>query len=77
MSSRTGVANEVDEAAPLVVVPPGMACDRDLSLVHPHGDAEVGARPLCESDVVEVAVRQDDGVDVGRRAVQLRERAME
>jgi hypothetical protein len=42
-------------------------------LVHVHGDVELAAGALREAEVVEVPVREDERLHVGRPAPELRE----
>src|SRR4051812_21303603 len=44
--------------------------------VDEHGDAELRAHRLCETDVVGVPVREEDGCNVGRPAAEEREAAV-
>jgi hypothetical protein len=47
-----------------VVVAPGVPGERRIRLVHVDRHAELPAGALGEADVVEVRVREDDGLDV-------------
>jgi hypothetical protein len=54
-----------------------MLGERDVVLVHVHGDAEQRADAFRDADVVEVRVREDEGLDVVERATDAAERGVE
>ena len=54
-----------------------MSCERDVVLVHVHGDPELRSAAFGDADVVEVPVREDEGFDVVDRTAELPSAASE